>query len=233
MPPVISLDTAGEVVLNFADRATETFDNTGTHFVYSVTEKVQGTPAKLRASVNWWLDPATADGQRSGERVSGPMTVFDGALYFATYAAVAARIAVVQQRRRARSWGRDFVRPDDPNDALQRRDAPPAAAAGAGAHESAPRRSSRATTTRPSSARSFPGSRSRRRRPAPSLGRPVPTRTSQGPSIVAADFAGGQYSLFTQIGTKGTGGTTRAPSTARFPTPVAPTMIDSWAAVVE
>ncbi len=106
--PTLALDQAGEIVLNVATGTTDTFDSSGINFVYSITEKLQGSPQKLRAFVNWYIgSPLTPPTTTSlppspqptltspallpGERVSGPMTVFDGKLYFATYAAAPAR----------------------------------------------------------------------------------------------------------------------------------------------
>ncbi len=99
--PVVSLDPSGELVLNFATGTTDNFDTTGIEYVYSVTEKLQGSTPKLRAFVNWWLGPPSFD-SLAGERVLlGPMTVFNGTLYFATYAAAPPRAQVVQRGRRA------------------------------------------------------------------------------------------------------------------------------------
>ena len=89
--PVLSLDPAGELVLNIATGSTEQYDNTGLEGVTSVTEKVQGSPAKFRAKVNWWLGQPTF---QPGERVSGPMSVFTGTLYFSTYSAAPPRAQV-------------------------------------------------------------------------------------------------------------------------------------------
>ncbi len=230
--PVLSLDTAGELVLNIASGSQNTFDNTGTHFVYSVTEKVQGSPAKLRASVNWWLNPATATGA-TGERVSGPMTVFNGVLYFATYAAAAPGTQTCNSGA-ARLWGRDFVAPDDPNTLSKgglRILEPPAGQ---------PQTNPPPLWVQPSdydatlAGAVIPGVSIKATPACASLG------TSAADSYVAGamhsppqDFAAGQYSLFTQIGSKGTGGSNTRTFDSPVPTPVAPTMIDSWAAVLE
>jgi hypothetical protein len=54
-----------------------------------------------------------------GERVSGPMTVFNGVLYFATYAAAPApapgQVVTTCTDAVARIWGLDFVNPADTN----------------------------------------------------------------------------------------------------------------------
>jgi hypothetical protein len=43
----------------------------------------------------------------------------------------------------------------------------------------------------------------------------------------------GGFSLFTQVGTKGTNGSSTKQFQMSVPTPVSPTLIDSWAAVLE
>ena len=92
VPPVLSLDNAAELVLNVATGAQSAFTNTGTNYVYSITEKA-GTSA-FQASVNWYLNMTTFPGiitgdtaGATGQRVSGPMTVFNGNLYFASFSA--------------------------------------------------------------------------------------------------------------------------------------------------
>ncbi len=128
--PTLSTDTTGEIVLNAATGVTDTFDSSGIEFVYSITEKVQGTTPKLRAFVNWYMGspltsatpawtPATPELTATdppllpGERVAGPMVVFDGKLYFATYAVPPPSMSCIANF--ARVWGVDFVVPADVN----------------------------------------------------------------------------------------------------------------------
>jgi type IV pilus assembly protein PilY1 len=135
--PTLSTDNTGEVVLNAGTGVTDTFDSTSIEFLYSITEKVQGSPAKLRAFVNWYMGtplvaPAAGTGPTPsnpektvsspaflmGERVAGPMVVFDGKLYFATYAVPQTMTGVATGcgQNFARVWGVDYVAPADPND---------------------------------------------------------------------------------------------------------------------
>ena len=170
VPPVLSLDPAGNVVLNVASGTTDQFDTTGIEYVYSITEQVStlGGAAKLRANVNWWMQPAVLD-NLAGERVSGPMTVFNGTLYFSTFAARARRHAVVQRGNGAPLGPRlrDPRGPDlrcgrnvqprsrrsagDAAAAAQRADGPSAELRRAGPlrHRRWPARSSRACPSRP------------------------------------------------------------------------------------
>ncbi len=79
VPPVAALDPQGNVVLSVATGDQETYTPSGTNYIYSLTEKVQGTTPALRSFVNWYLPLV------NGERVSGPMSVFSSVLYLATF----------------------------------------------------------------------------------------------------------------------------------------------------
>jgi type IV pilus assembly protein PilY1 len=120
--PTLSVNASGQLVMDAATTTTDQFDTTGVYFIYSITEAVQGTltPA-LRAQVNWYLGSplnpsssttASASGLYPGERVSGPMTVFNGELFFATYVAgqQATSVATCSQGY-ARIWGMDYQTP--------------------------------------------------------------------------------------------------------------------------
>ena len=108
VPPTLSLDPAGNLVIDAATTTTDQFDTSGIYMIYSTTEMVQGTTSPaLRANVNWFIaSPLTPTGTSPmglspGERVSGPMTVFNGTFYFATVRRERERIVVerVQPRR--------------------------------------------------------------------------------------------------------------------------------------
>ncbi len=240
--PILSLDTAGELVINAATGSIQSFDTSGIELVYSITEKVQGNPAKLRANVNWWLGPVkyydntgtlqafggATIGFQPGERVSGPMTVFNGTLYFSTYAAASASAASCSSGV-ASLWGRNYVTPDVTTDLSQ---------GGLRVLQG-----SSPTNPPPVSVQ-----------PSPiQAGAVIPgvsimaTPACAGLSGVASDpyvtgathqtpqnFAAGGFSLFTQVGAKNTSGPA---ATQQFqtsvPTPASPTSIDSWAAVLE
>jgi type IV pilus assembly protein PilY1 len=120
VPFVTSFDTTGNIVLNVASGTTQTYDTNGTQYVYSITEKVGGSPVKLRSFVNWYWGPrtpsvlTTPSFLQAGERVSGPMTVFNSTLFFATYYAGNATTGC--NSGRAKIWGFDFTAPQDPTD---------------------------------------------------------------------------------------------------------------------
>lgn len=108
-PPVLSLDPSGGIVINVATGDQENIVVTGeTNYVYSIQEvrqTVAGTPSKAKVK---WYTSLTA-----GERVSGPMTVFDRTLYFASYKpAVPGSSAVCTQGGVPTLWGMDFFNAD-------------------------------------------------------------------------------------------------------------------------
>jgi type IV pilus assembly protein PilY1 len=80
VPPVLALDRAGRVVVEVATGDQEQLTSTGTNFVWSLSETLSDeTPPRLRATPNWFLK------FDNGKRVTGPMAIFDGTFYFATF----------------------------------------------------------------------------------------------------------------------------------------------------
>jgi type IV pilus assembly protein PilY1 len=236
--PTLSLDTAGNLVLNVATGNIDQYDTNGIDLIYSITEKVQGNPAKLRASVNWWLGPsvsgiAGAGVLHPGERVSGPMTVFNGVFYFATYDAGATN-ANACKTGMGRLWGRDFVAPYKSADLSQggtpilqppppnTPTSPPPLYVQPSDYDSTllgaviPGVSIKAT---PACAQLGSGSSDAY----------VAGTTHQSPR----SFAPGSYSLFTQVGKAGTNGSATAQIEMPVQAPTSPTTVDSWAAVLE
>lgn len=104
-PPVLALDPSGGIVINAATGDQENIVVTNdTNYVYSVQE-VRQTVAGVapKAKVKWYTSLT------AGERVSGPMTVFDRTLYFASYKpAVPGSAAVCTQGGVPNLWGMDF-----------------------------------------------------------------------------------------------------------------------------
>ncbi len=227
--PVVSLDPAGELVMNIATGTTESYNNSGLEYVYSVTEKVQGSTPKLRAYVNWWLGPPTF---QPGERVSGPMTVFNGTLYFSTYAASPPGVQVCTGGM-ARLWGRDFVTPDNPGDLSQgglREMQPPAPN---------PPQTPPPVYIQPSDydptllGKVIPGV-SIKATPACASTSAGSDAYVSGTHETVQNLTPGGYSLFTQVGAKSTNGVSGARTfETTVPTPISPTVIDSWAAGID
>ena len=239
--PVLSLDPSGNVVINAATGSIQQFDPTGVEYVYSVTEKVAaGITPKLRANVNWYMQPASIT-NAPGERVSGPMTVFNGTLYFSTFATAPAGTQACVNGS-ARLWGRDFVTPDDANCAtnpsscnralggLREMQPPPPAAP-----QTPPPVYIEPDLTDPTLAgKVIPGVSIKATPACANLGSATGDQYVYGASHAAPqNFVPGGYSLFTQVGAKGTNGATTRQFETAVPTPVSPTVIDSWAAVLE
>jgi type IV pilus assembly protein PilY1 len=224
--PVLALDRFGNLVLEVATGDQETYTRSGTNYVYSLTEKLQGTsPPKLRAAVNWYLRLA------DGERVSGPMAVFDNVFYFATFQA--ADSSVVCSGGTARLYGRDFVTPANTNDlaeggirALKEAsdpDFPPFIVPSDG------------TASNSFSGKVIPGVSISVTPSCADLSRGYADPYVGGTHYAADSISSGGYSLIAQVGTKGTGSGGTASGTYSRPlaTPQNATVIDSWAAVVE
>lgn len=108
-PPVLSLDPSGGIVINVATGDQENLVvSNDVNYAFSVQEArptAVGTPS--RATVKWYK------GLTGGERVSGPMTVFDRTLYFATYKpSVPGGAAVCTEGGVPTLWGMDFFNAD-------------------------------------------------------------------------------------------------------------------------
>ncbi len=112
VPPVVSLGERGSLVINVANGDQEDLGlkpANDMHILWSVTEVPNGTSA--RPQLNWYLP------MNSGERVTGPMAVFDRALYFASY-----RVNSTSNRCQdgeARIYGVDYARPQLAGDLSQ------------------------------------------------------------------------------------------------------------------
>jgi type IV pilus assembly protein PilY1 len=229
VPPVLSLDNAGSLVLNFGTGDQETYTNVGLNYMFSVSEKVQSSPPKLRAQVNWYLPLL------DGERVSGPMTVFDRVFYFSTFAASSQSQSCTAGI--GRIWGRDFVTPDDKNDlskgGLRILQPPPPS----------PPQNPPPLYIQPSDydptllGKVIPGVSIMATPACSSLSSGAPDQYIAGASHQSIqNMSPASYSLFTQVGGKNTSnnsGSNVATFQQQVPTPMTPTVIDSWAGIIE
>ncbi len=249
--PELALDSAGELVLDAATTTTDQFDQNGIYTLYSITEKVQGTsPPALRAFVNWSLNsPLTSISAAStsaaawalGERVSGPMTVFNGTLFFSTYAAgapgSASSTATSCNNGTARIWGLDFAVQDSatstptcfPGGKAEMPNIAPASATPA------------VCSVTPSNSPGYSGLAgavipgvSIRQSPACASGTPgaVDPFTGATQSSVS-NFTPGSYSVFAGAGQQNSGGLGSQTVSVALPPQVIPTRVDSWAAIFE
>jgi type IV pilus assembly protein PilY1 len=80
-PPVLSVDVAGNVTLAFStgDQEVLTAPPEMKNFVFSLTEELDAAGAHYESKVNWFTRFT------NGERVAGPMTLFNGALFFSSF----------------------------------------------------------------------------------------------------------------------------------------------------
>lgn len=106
VPPVMSLDSAGNLVLQVATGDQEQLGPTAySHFVYSIVEKRPTTTLAAQAEVRWRF------AMTGGERVTGPMATFDGVTYFATFKPAPTTNACATGR--AYLYGMDYILPKD------------------------------------------------------------------------------------------------------------------------
>jgi type IV pilus assembly protein PilY1 len=259
--PTLSTDTSSNVVINAATGVTDTYDSNGIEFVYSITEKAQaaGGTTQLLASVNWYMstpltpasltsfapppspeDTAATPAFLPGERVSGPMVVFDGKLYFATYI-VPPPSTVTCVSNQARVWGVDYVHPADPACNV------PATAGscnrGAGGVPGFLYNGKMETDISPlvtsADARVrtavIPGLTINATPACAGAGTPALDQYVGGGAMhsAAQGFTPGAYSLSSQVGAPSANGVGSATVNLNVPTPTTPSVIDSWAGVVE
>ena len=251
VPMTLAIDPQARVVLDVAPGDTTAYDTSGQYYVYSLTETVQGTTApKQRAYVNWYMGsspppPAAPNGVMPGvgERVSGPMTVFNSNLYFATYAAAQNNTqACLNAGAHARLWGLDFTQPADPT-------SPWTVNADCVPHPSTCDRSHGGKVTLTKSPDRFyqpdqqavyagtagaviPGVSIKATPACLSLGASGSDQYVGGVTHSSVtNFTPGSYSLSGTAGGLGTKGMTNID--VPIPTPSAPTTIDSWASVIE
>jgi type IV pilus assembly protein PilY1 len=115
VPPIASLDPFGNVILNVATGDQENLIASNDYnMVYSLAEgKPSGSLANsVQAQVQWYKKLT------GGERVTGPMAVFDSTLYFASY--VPEPLAnVCGAGSKQYVWGLDYFQPKDALDRKQ------------------------------------------------------------------------------------------------------------------
>jgi type IV pilus assembly protein PilY1 len=238
LAPVLSIDLTGNLIMHVATGDQDTFSPTtfspgstttklaAYNTLFSITERLDTGTSKLRADVNWYL------AFNNGERVTGPMAVFDKNFYFATYQPITAAGTSVCSNGEARIWGADF------NTVLS------------GCAVGSPAKGCITPLTfSPFSSNPFyvPGASD------PTVaGQVIPgvVLQIQAPcsttSSATDSFAGGSYTQFTSYGNatpslgyltnKLNGGSTNTTAQATnlaLPAPKYATQIDSWAAIVE
>ncbi len=103
--PVLSVDGLGQLTIAFSTGDQETFTaNNQTNFVWSLTETVAANGLTLGSKANWYtrLD--------NGERVAGPISLFNGALFYSTFQPETSTSQVCNAGD-SRVWGVDYLIP--------------------------------------------------------------------------------------------------------------------------
>jgi type IV pilus assembly protein PilY1 len=226
LAPVVATDRLGAVVVGIATGDQESFTaNATTNYVYSLTEKADTTTNLLRANVNWYVPYA------NGERVSGPMTIFDSVFYWSTFAPGAN--AGVCSGGLAKMWGRDFELPKNAADLSQ-----------GGMPRLQPPQNPPPTPPDYIVPESYDPTLAGKLIPGVSVNvtpacadtsQQVPDQYTGGSHTTASYVTPGSYSLFAQVGGKNAGTNGAASSTFQvsLPTPQTQAVVDSWASVVE
>lgn len=106
--PVLSVDDLGNLTLNVSTGDQDALGAVSdqVNYVWSLTERLDSARTGFETVVNWY--------QRfeGGERVVGPMTLFNRGLYFATYTP---NDDDVCQSGSGRVWGMDYLEPNSPD----------------------------------------------------------------------------------------------------------------------
>jgi type IV pilus assembly protein PilY1 len=224
--PVIALGRDGNLVVEVA---TGKQDQAGSinaypNFVYSLSEAAQTDPTtsttRLRAQVNWFKPLL------SGEMVTGPMQVFDGVFYFASFAPPASGASACGGGV-ARLWGMDFT-------TLTGQSTPPSG--GGVARLTDPAQPGTVTQFADQGTAIIPGVTVQA-----SLTCATTDAASSDPYVPGATHAAtgnispATYSLMAQIGKPGatSGGPSVSTLTRALPSPRTSTIVDSWASIVE
>lgn len=102
--PVISLEPGGSLVINAAtgDQESVIYKSGEKNYVWSILEKRPTGTSGPRAQTQW------RETLSDGERVTGPMTVFDRTLYFASFAPAVPAANACDQAGTARLWGLNY-----------------------------------------------------------------------------------------------------------------------------
>ena len=185
-------------------------------------------------------DTASSPAFLAGERVSGPMVVFDSKLYFTTYI-VPPPSTVTCVSNLARVWGVDFVHPADTscNTPATAGSCNRAAGGVPGLLYNGKMETdiSPLVTAADSRIRTavIPGLTINATPACAGAGTPATDQYVGGGAMHSAPqgFTSGTFKLSSQIGAPGANGVGAATVNIDIPTPVSPTVIDSWASVLE
>lgn len=227
-PPVLSVDTKGQITINFStgDQDNLTPDPNPSspvtyNYVASLTETlkpVMGVP-KFQSQLNW------LETYKGGKRVLGPMTLFNKTLYFSTF--LQSITSACNDIGTSSVLGLDYIQPVTPNTPasggkvnLAQTDYPNAVISGVGLRQR-PSCSTAATSSAATAADAFLG-----------YGNITTVQTTKV----------GQFELVVQLGGKKSAGTSTgtdaasnapAQDTKAIPSLNVPVRLDSWAPIIE
>lgn len=106
-PPVLSVDELGNVTLALSTGDQEVMNAPAgmATYAFSLTEKLNSLGSAFESRANWYTKLV------DGERVAGPMTLFNGALFFSTFKPESPSSANVCSAGSSRVWGVDYLQP--------------------------------------------------------------------------------------------------------------------------
>jgi type IV pilus assembly protein PilY1 len=223
--PKVSTDAMGRVTLAFATGDQQVFQaTTGMKtYVWSLTEIAE--PSTFGSTANWYKEFA------DGDRVSGPLYLFNGGIYFSTFKPAAASAGNACVSGDSAVWGMDYVNKPENVTALDQGGAPMLPQADG---SSVLVNHIDNTDTRIGADASIFGVTVAQ---LPTCGDEASTTDSYfgtGQHTAVTNVNVGQYQLIMQTGKAGTTGGSQSSSTAiNLALPKVAPRIDSWAAVVE
>ncbi|HYO94788.1 MAG TPA: hypothetical protein VER33_09755, partial [Polyangiaceae bacterium] len=106
LAPVVSVDEQGDITINIATGDQDTLGASASmkNYVWSLTERTSLDRSAVVTRVNWFLPLL------NGERVVGPMELFNSQLFFATYSPPQSG-ANACSNGSSQVWGVDYLRP--------------------------------------------------------------------------------------------------------------------------
>ena len=114
-PPILSVDELNNVTIAFStgDQEVLTAPPGMDNYVYSVTEQENAGGTAFESKVNWYTKLL------NGERVAGPMTLFNSSLFFSTFEPEDPSSGAACKAGSSRVWGVDYLIPKQTADLSQ------------------------------------------------------------------------------------------------------------------
>lgn len=112
--PVLSVDLLGNVTIAFSTGDQEVLLKKGgmENFVFSLLEKPNAAGTAYESYANWFIE------LKDGERVTGPMSLFNGALFFTSFNPDGGGNNAACGSGTSRVWGVDYILPKTPGNTL-------------------------------------------------------------------------------------------------------------------